>query len=269
MESICPICLEIPDLPVSINITSKQKCPFINNNLVCLRCISKMISHHKFRLNMKCICNSHYINISNFWYMCYGDINHFSDEFVEKELWQSLYYKKTKCNSCGRNFKNIKELYEHYKFYGDTCFPINKKKIIFLIIISKIYLLYYYLFYYYFNYCTILIEDILSKYCLDECEDNVCNFLSKYYLQNNCIILSTYYLTINIFIENIINFYKQENIIWKLKYQLYNIFLLSYLLTMIFLESKNLNDVILYIFIKNIIEISLNIKILYTIYTLN
>ena len=204
MESICPICLEIPDLPVSINITEKQKCPFVQKNLVCLRCISKMISHHKFGLNMKCICNSHYIDISNFWFRCYGDYEHTSDDFVEKELWQSLYYKNTKCNSCGRKFNNINQLYEHYKFYGDTCFPINKKKILLLFTIFISYILFSYIFYYYFNYCTIFYGDFLNRYCLEECQDKVCNYLSKYYLRNNCIILSTYYLTINAFIENII-----------------------------------------------------------------
>lgn len=106
----CPICFEIPDLPVSVNISAHKKCPFIQNNLVCLRCISSMIYHHKYEYKMKCLCNYHFIDISNFSYMCYGDIYHTSDEFVEKKLWNSLYYQNKKCNSCHRTFHNIETI---------------------------------------------------------------------------------------------------------------------------------------------------------------
>ena len=263
-DNLCPICYEIPDLPVSINISKTKKCPFINKNLVCLRCISKMISiNSMYSYKIKCLCNSHYIDVSNLHFRCYGDVYHTSDNFVESKLWNSLYNKNKKCNNCNKKFKNIKELYKHYQYYGDYCFPINKKKIILLIFIFIVHFLNQFLIYYYFNYCTIFIFDTNKRYCFENlCNNFICENLIKNYIPFNINILVIYYSTISIFIENIINFNKNYKIIWKNEYQLYNIFILIYLLIVLYLEIDNINDLQLFSLTKSIIELSIQIKIL-------
>lgn len=263
----CPICFEIPDLPVSVNISAHEKCPFIQKNLVCLRCISSMIYHHKFQHKMKCVCNSHNIDISNFWYMCYGDIYHTSDEFVEKKLWNSLYYQNKKCNSCHKTFNNIEQLYEHYKYYGNTCKPLlfNQKQIVLLVSIFLLNSFNQFIMFYYSNFCTIFIDDIsmdnISKrYCIDDCADRVCNNLQKNYILYAIFFLCSYYLTINIFFENVDNFFQNKNIVWLTTSQMYDFMVLIYFIILLYFERNKLNDLFLYFFIKCIIKYSFQIK---------
>lgn len=296
-ENICPICLENTELPVTINIYKDKKCPFILNNLLCLRCVHKMISKKKFdnyincerclstnlftyhycnscglKLNkkkyIKCICNSHKIDISNIEYMCYGDYNHTSDDFVEQKLWNHLYFTNIKCNNCNKKFKNIKQLYEHYKYYGDYCFPLNKYKIILIITILLLYLFIFIILNYYLNNCTIYIDNIFQRYCIEDCQDKICNYLFKNYKQINILFLILYNLSINILVQNIINFSQEPKLIWKLKAHVYNIFILSYFLIIIYIQRNKLNDLLFYILTKNIIEISLQIRILWLSYNM-
>lgn len=296
-QNICPICLENAELPVTINFSKDKKCPFISKNLLCLRCVHRIISKKKYdkyincerclstnlftyhycnscglKLNkkkiIKCICNSHKIDISNIEYMCYGDYNHTSDDFVEKKLWNDLYFTNTKCNNCKRNFKNIKQLYEHYKYYGDYCFPLNKYKIILICSILLLYLFIFIILNYYKNNCTIYIDNIYQRYCIEDCQDKICNYLYQNYKQINVSFLVIYNLSINILIQNISNFFKEQKIIWKFKGQLYSIFVLCYFLTLLYIERKKLNDFLLYSLTQLIIEISLQIRILWLSYNM-
>lgn len=265
-QTLCPICFEIPDLPVSVNISHEKKCPFIQKNPVCLRCITQMISHHKYTFKMKCICNAHTIDTSNIFYMSYGDIDHFSDDFVEKKLWNTLYYKNKKCNSCGKKFKNIKQLYQHYKYFGNTCIPLNKNKIRLIIFISLLNILNQLFLYYYLNNCTIYLDDIFKRYCLDDCFDSICYNMYKHYKIIGIYFLVSYYLTINILIENLVNLFHETKIIFVNSKQMYNVMVLTYLLFIMILEIHNLNDLILFLVIKEIIEFSFRIKICLAFY---
>lgn len=269
-QKYCPICFEIPDLPVSINISKDQKCPFIQKNLVCLRCISSMISHHTLKSKMKCLCNSHFIDISNSRYMCYGDVYHISDDFVEQKLWNSLYYRNKKCNSCHRTFRNIKQLYEHYKYYGNHCapLPLNTNNIVFLVFIFLLNCFNQLIMRYYFNYCTIFTEEFSKRYCLDDCTNMICNNLQENYKMYAIFFLASYYLTINIFIENVFNLFKKKHksIILFSQSQMYDIMVLIYFIGIIYLEINKLNDFVLYVSTRFIIELSFQVKICFSSY---
>lgn len=303
LTTVCPICLEIPDLPVSINISEKKKCPFIQNNLICLRCITNMITHNPrkfivcgvcnsdiidvsnincnicgsqwqndFNINMKCLCNSHNIDVLNNSFRCYGDVYHYSEEFVEQELWNSLYYTNKKCNLCFKEFDNIKELYEHYKYYGNTCFPIqkNKNKYIILLSILILNLINQFIIYYYLNYCNINVEDfylIEKRYCLDECKHSICNHLYKNNKQFAVIILTSYYLTVEMFLENVKNLCNDEKFVWKTIHQLCNVIVLIYFLTILYFNVNNLNDYILFYDLKQLIQLSFEMKICFKFYS--
>lgn len=247
----CPICFEVPDLPVSINISRTEKCPFIEKNLVCLRCITQMIYFNK-SIKMKCLCNSHSIDISNTFYMCYGDLYHFSDDFVEKKLWNSLYHKNKKCNSCYRKFNNIEQLYDHYKYYGNTCIPINKKKIMLLVLIFILNFLGQLILYYYLNFCTY--------------QNFFCNYCQEYYKEYSTFIITNYYLTINIFLENVFSLLSEEKIIWYDIYQAFNFFNILFFTICIYTKTDTPNDFELFSMVKELIKDSFWIKIGFKIY---
>lgn len=250
----CPICFEVPDLPVSINVSKTEKCPFIQQNLVCLRCITHMIqfNYNKYSIQMKCLCNSHSIDIHNTYYMCYGDLYHFSDDFVEKQLWNSLYHKNKKCNSCCRKFNNIEQLYEHYKYYGNTCIPINKKKIMLLVVIFVLNLFGQLILYYYINFCTY--------------ENMFCNYCQEYYKECSTFIIINYYLTINIFLENVFNLLIEEKIIWYDIYQIFNLFNIFYFTILIYTKTDTPNDFELFSMVKELIKNSFLFKICFKFY---